>query len=128
MLFCIRKMLSLSWLANLAWLSACGNSSVEQPSSESCIGSPVVLSPFTDTIAVGDSTHVTARPFALFASCFPGVAFVVRWEASPASAVALTVDSDTTTWVRGLLVGRVVVVARGVQDERLVGGMEVTIR
>ncbi len=90
-------------LVSAGLLAACGgNPTFPPPPNDSCFGSFIGLTLSADTIAVGDSVHVLARPISSFASCFPGVAFVVTYEPRPDSAVSILVTSDTTAWVRGV--------------------------
>lgn len=94
---------------------ACGGNPVDtRPPgpNDNCFGNFIGLSPFADTVAAGDSVHVLARPASTFASCFPGVAFVVTWEARPDSGVAISADSDTTVWATGVRPGQFVLRAR----------------
>lgn len=86
-------------------LMACGGNPVDTRlpgPNDNCFGGFIGLVLSADTVAVGDSVHVVARPVPSFTSCFPGILFVATWEARPESAVSISSDSDTTTWVRGV--------------------------
>lgn len=121
----VRQVLAVAGL-----LTACGGNPVEfpPPPNDTCLGSPVGLTPQRDTVSVGDSVHVAARPTQAFTSCLSGVPFVIRWEARPDSAVVLSPDSDTSAWVRGVAVGTVGIFARITSMEEVFGLMTIVVR
>ena len=111
-------------------LVACGGNPVDtRPPgpNDACFGAVIALTPLATSVAVGDSVHVLARPAPAFTCGFSGVPFLIRWEASPDSAVVLSADSDTSTWIRGVTVGTVGVTARLVSRNDIFDLMTVTV-
>lgn len=115
-------------LAAVGLVGACGGNPVEThpgPNDE-CFGGFIGVILSSDTVAVGDSVHATARPVQSFASCFPGVTFVATWEAQPDSTVSISPTSDTTAWLRGVWPARVEIWAR-VRDAPSANGFTILV-